>query len=139
MNTKTLLGALLAAVLAFLLGWLIFGILLMDFYTSNMTSYAGLVKNPPDMAPIAVANLVWGLMLAYIFNLGNVNSPGKGFTTGLILTLLMTLGFDLFMYAQFNLYSTKLIGVDVVANALFGGVIGAVLGWWFGRGSKASS
>ena len=138
MNTKTLLGALLAGVLAFFLGWLIFGMLLMDYYISNMTQYSGLIKNPPVMLPIAVANLVWGLLLSFIFNLGGINTPGKGFTTGLIIGLLMTLGFDLFMYAQFNLYNVQVLAVDVVTNAIFAGVIGVVLGWWFGRDKKAA-
>jgi hypothetical protein len=138
MNTKTLLGALLTGVLAFFLGWLIFGMLLMNYYQSNMTIYDGLMKEPMAMWAIAVANLVFGLMMTYIFTLGNVSTVTKGFTTGLIVTLLMTLGFDLFMYAQFNLYKATLLAVDVIANGLFGGVIGAFLGWWLGRGTKTA-
>ena len=136
MNTKTLMGALITGVLGFLLGWLIFGILLMDYYNANMMQYSGLMKNPPEMWPIAVANLAWGLLLAYIFNMGGVNSVSKGFTAGLVISFLMTLGFDLFMRAQFNLYNGTILAVDVVVNAIFGGVLGAVLGWWFGRGTK---
>lgn len=139
MNTKTLLGGLIIGVLSFLLGWLIFGMLLMNFYQSNTTSYAGLMKDPMELWAIAVANLAFGLLLAYIFNLGNIKTPGKGFTTGFILGLLMTLGFDLYLYSQYNLMNTKLIAVDVVASALFDGVMGAILGWWFGRGNKAAS
>jgi len=137
MNTKTLLGAFLAAIVAFLLGWLIFGILLMDYYTNNMVQYAGLVKNPPEILPIAIANLVWGVLLALIFNMANINSVSKGFSTGLILTFLISLGFDLFMLAQFNLYNTKILAIDVLLNAALGGVAGAALGWWYGRPVKS--
>ena len=133
MNTKTLLGALIAGVISFLLGWLIFGILLMDYYTSNMVSYTGLIKNPPDILPIAIANLVWGLLVAWIFSMAGINTISRGFSTGFILGFLMTLGFDLFLYAQLNLYNTKVLAVDVVLNGVMGGVIGAILGWWFGR------
>lgn len=138
MNTKTLLGALLTGVLAFFLGWLIFGILLMKYYNDNMMQYTGLVKNPPEIWAIAVANLVWGLMLAYVFNLGGVKTVSKGFTTGLILSFLISLSFDLFMRAQFNLYSVNVLAVDVAVSAIFGGVMGAFLGWWFGRGTKTA-
>lgn len=138
MNTKTLLGGILTAVIAFLLGWVIFGILLMDYYSANMTTYSGLLKNPPEMWAIAVANLTWGLLLAYIFNLSGIKSVAKGFTAAFVINLLMILGFDLMMEAQFNLYSEKLLVIDVIVNALFGGILGAFLGWWMGRGTKAA-
>lgn len=138
MNTKTLLGGILTAVIAFLLGWLIFGILLMDYYSANMTTYSGLLKNPTEMWAIAVANLAWGLLLAYIFNLGGVKSPAKGFTAAFVINLLMILGFDLMMEAQYNLYSEKLLVIDVIVNAVFGGILGAFLGWWMGRGTKTA-
>jgi uncharacterized protein with PQ loop repeat len=136
MNTKTLLGAVIAGVVSFLLGWLIFGILLMDFYTSNMVSYSGLAKNPPDVLPIAIANLSLGLLLSWIFTIAGIKTLAKGFSTGFVIGLLMALSFDFFLYAQFNLYNVKVLAIDIVLNALLGGIAGAVLGWWFSRGSK---
>lgn len=139
MNSKTLIGALITGVLGFLLGYLIFGILLMDYYTANMMHYEGLMKDPMELWAIGVANLAWGLLLAYIFNMGGINTAGKGFSAGFVITLLMVAGFDLFLRAQFNLYNAQVLAVDVVVNAVFGGVLGAVLGWWFGRGAKAGA
>ncbi len=136
MNSKVLLGALIAGVAAFLLGWLIFGILLMDFYLANSTEYPGLMKDSPNFVLIFVANVAWGLMLSYVFNLANIRSVRNGAISGAIIFLLTSLGIDLLYLAQMNLMNTTAIVVDVIANAFLGLIIGAILGWWFSRGVK---
>lgn len=133
MSSKSLIGGVLAGVLAFFLGWLIFGYLLMDYYTSGMTQYTGLMKTEPVLWAIAVANIAYGILLGYIFHLGSVNTASRGFVTGMVIAFLYTLIMDLFFYAQYNLYSTSLIIVDILVNAVFGGIIGAFLGWWMSR------
>ena len=137
MNTKTLLGALIAGVVSFLLGWLIFGILLMDYYAANKVQYPGLLKDPMEIWPIAVADLVWGLLVSWIFSMANIKTVAKGVTVGFLIGFLMVLGFDLFVYAELNLYSTRLLGLDVIMNGIMGAASGAVLGWWYGRPAKA--
>ena len=137
MNTKTLLGALIAGVVSFLLGWLIFGILLMDYYAANKIQYPGLLKDPMEIWPIAVADLVWGLLVSWIFSMANIKTVAKGVTVGFLIGFLMVLGFDLFVYAELNLYSTRLLALDVIMNGVMGAASGAVLGWWYGRPAKA--
>jgi hypothetical protein len=139
MNSKTLVAGLLTGIVSFLLGWLIFGLLLMNYYSSLMTQYDGLLKQEPSIWAILVANLASGLFMAYVFQLGNIRTPFRGFVTGMILSFLITLMFDLYLYAQFNLYSGSLVVLDVVATSIFGGVIGAFLGWWFGRSAKPTA
>jgi len=137
MNTKTLLGALIAGVVSFLLGWLIFGILLMDYYAANKVQYPGLLKDPMEIWPIAIADLVWGLLVSWIFSMANIKTVAKGVTVGFLIGFLMVLGFDLFVYAELNLYSTRLLALDVIMNGVMGAASGAVLGWWYGRPAKA--
>jgi hypothetical protein len=137
MNTKTLLAGLFAGIITFLLGWLIFGMLLMDFYMSNSTLYTGLMKDPPNFVAIFIANLSWGLLIAYIFNLAGIKTTQNGAINGVIIFFLVVLGVDLLYYAQMNLFGLKVVLVDVIVNALMGGIIGAFVGWWYGRPGKA--
>ena len=137
MNSKTLLGALIAGIVSFLFGWLFFGILLMDYYSSNVIQYPGLIKNPPDILPIAISNLALGVLISWVFDIGKIKTIAKGFSTGLILGLLISLCFDLYIYGQMNLYTIKLIAIDVTMNGILGGILGVVLGWWFKREIKS--
>jgi hypothetical protein len=133
MNTKTLIAGVLTAIVTFFIGWLIFGMLLMDYYNHHMLVYTGLMKNPPNLVYIAGSNLAWGLMLAYVYSLAGINQVAKGFLTGLIIFGLIAAGIDAMFHAQFNLYSRKVLIIDVAANAVLGGIAGALLGWWNGR------
>ena len=137
MNTKIIIAGVLTGIISFLLGWLIFGVLLMDFYMANSTLYTGLMKDPPNFVAIFISNLSWGLLIAYIFHLAGIKSPQKGFITGLIIFFLVILGVDLLYYAQMNLFGLKVVVVDVIVNTVFGGIIGAFVGWWYGRPGKA--
>jgi hypothetical protein len=139
MNSKTLIGGLIAGIVGFLLGYLIYAVLLKDYFSSNMTHYDGLTKDPPVIWEIGVANLVMGLLLAYIFSMSGIKSVAKGLATGIVVSLLATLTFDLFMHAQMNLFDYSLLAIDVVLSAVLGGVSGAVLGWWMGRGTTAAA
>ena len=133
MNLKTLVNGLLTGVIAFLLGWLIFGMLLLDYYTQHMMQYGGLMKNPPDFIYIFIGSLAYGLLLSYVFTLGNVASASKGAKVGLIIGLLTQITFDTYLFAQMNLMGRSLMLVDISASAAFSAIIGAFLGWWIGR------
>lgn len=133
MNAKTIIGGVIAGVIAFLLGWLIFGTLMMNYYKENSVHYDGLMKDPMLYWAIGVANLAFGLLLAYIFNMGGVNSITRGLMVGFVVCVLMEGMFDSYDYAFMHLHSAKLLAIDVVLNGVLGALTGAVLGWWFSR------
>ena len=57
----------------------------MDFYADHMVQYAGLEKDPPDLWAFALANLVWGALLAWIlFRTGAVTAAKGAVTGGLV-------------------------------------------------------
>lgn len=52
----------------FLLGYLIWGMLLGSYLNENLVSYAGLQKAPPGLVLLALSNLVLSFLLAFIFD-----------------------------------------------------------------------
>lgn len=131
-----LIGGLIAGLVAFFLGWLVFGILLDSWYESNMTHYEGLEKAEPIMWSLVIANIALGFLLAYVMNASNANSIAKGFTCGFIVFLLLQLGFNMFMYSFMNMMNLQTALVDVAINAFFGGIVGAIVGFWYSRSPK---
>jgi hypothetical protein len=139
MNTKVLLAALAAGVFYFIGGWVIYGMLLMDFMTANTTFYEGLMKSEEEMnfAALIVANLVWGLLITLIVFKTGGKSFKDGTITGLWVGFLMNLSFYA-MYAAFmNLYSDTYMAVDMVVGTLFVAVGGGLAGFILGRTSPA--
>lgn len=134
MNSKTLVGGLIGSVVAFLLGWAIYGMLLMDYFMSNMTHYEGLMKAEPVLWLIFLGGLAWAMLTSYVINTSGIKTVVKGAVCGAILYALMSLGIDLMLHAQMNLMNYSLICVDVLASIGMGAAVGAVIGWWNGRG-----
>ena len=140
MSTKAILAAVAAAVLAFLLGWVIYGMLLMDYFESNTTHYEGLMKEMPNLYLIFVNNLIWGFLLSFIFyRWAGIKTIGGGIVGGIIIALPVSLSFDLFMIGGMNLFTPTLLVVDVLASTLIWALCGGLIGFILGTGKKAAA
>jgi len=139
MNTKVLLAGLAATVFFFFGGWLIYGMLLMDYATANTTVYEGLMKSEDEMnfPALIVANAAWGFLLALICDKTNSNSLMAGAMTGAWVGFLIMLSFDASFYAFYNLFTPTYLAVDLVVGTLFMAAGGAVVGLVLGSGNKA--
>jgi len=137
MKPKVIYAVLAATATGFLLGWVIFGLILGSYYKSQMVSYAGLMKDPPEMWTLVIMNLSYATLLVYIFHsLASITTFMKGFTAGITIFLLIIVGFDIFSYGFMNLFSFQVLIVDIIANALLGGVVGGVAGLILGIGKN---
>jgi uncharacterized protein with PQ loop repeat len=134
MNIKKLaIGGIVAGILFFLLGWLIYGILLMDFMKANPGVVGGYDKAAPDMLWLVIGNLLSGFLMAYIFVKANVNTLANGFITAAVVGLLMSASYDCMSYGLTNLMSKKMMIADVLAAAVLSGIVGAVTGLVMGK------
>lgn len=139
MNTKTLIIGIAGGIVVFLTGFLIYGILMMEYFANNMNSYPGFTKDPIEIWAIALGNIIWGVLLAYVFNLGGLKTAGSGALNGAMLFFLFSLGTNIVSYGQNNLYSLPLSFVDALCMAILGCLGGALTGWLMGKNTAKSS
>lgn len=130
MNKKTAIAALAGGIMAFFLGWLIWGILLMDFTEANTTVYPGLFKEKMNMVTIFIGCLIWAFLIAWVYsNFSSRKSVVGGAILGAILGLLMGAMMDISYLGSWNLFTPAYLAVDVVANTVYSAGVGAVVGW----------
>lgn len=136
MDKKVLLATLAGGIVNFVLGWVVYGMLLQGFSAANAGSASGVERIPEEMAMhwIFVGCVAHALLLTLVFSRWTVISTFKGgATAGAWMGFLLSLG-----YYMVNLGTTHLFNltaaltfpaVDAVTSAIMGGVIGWVLGY----------
>ena len=132
MNSKKfLIGGIVGGIAFFLLGWLVWGILLMDFMQSHSNSSSGVFRAEADMVwwAMVVGNLAMGFLLSYVLSKASINTAGGGIATGAVFGLLWAVAIDCMMYAQVNLYDTTAMIADIGASTVVTGVVGGIIGW----------
>jgi hypothetical protein len=141
MNTnKFLVGGIIGGIANFLLGWLVWGMLLMSFMEQNMGTATGVMKAENEMVwwALIVGNLFLGFLLSYVLNKSGVAGAGPGATTGAVLGLLLAGGFDFTMFGTSNIMTLNAVLVDIVANIVVAAIVGGIIGWYLGMGKKAA-
>ena len=140
MTSKTFIAALIGAIVSFILGYLIYGIALMNFMTTNAGSATGVMKmdmGATSMIYIFIGSLAGGLLLAYIFDKwANIRTAAGGAQAAALLGFLIILSFDATMYGTTNIMNMTAMFVDIIAGTILYAISGAAIGWWLGRGSK---
>ena len=126
---KTLIAGLIAFAISFLMGWLIFGYILTEFFNNYSNHFNGLLKEPFIMWAMVVSNLTYGLLIAYVLDLAAIKTVAKGAMVALVISALLSLTFDMFTFSQLNLIGYRVMTANLIANALIGALIGAVIGW----------
>jgi uncharacterized membrane protein len=143
MNKKLIFAALAGAILQFFLGWLVYGILLVNFMESNTTHYEGLMKDmkgPGFMIGIFLSGLVMSFLVAYIFQRwGKFVTFMKGLSAGAFLGFFLALSYDLYFYSSMNLMTLTGTIVDIITSTIMSAILGGVIAWILGYKSEAAA
>ncbi|HMK05720.1 MAG TPA: hypothetical protein VK489_16075 [Ferruginibacter sp.] len=136
---KLFLGGIAGGIAFFLLGWVIYGMLLMNFMTSHPGVAGNIQKTEPDFLYLIIGNLAMGFLFAYVFIKAGVNSMANGLVTGGIMGLLMSVGFNCVMYATTTSTSKTAMAADVGGFVVMTAIGGAIVGMVLGMSNKSSS
>lgn len=129
---KILRGTVLGGIAFFFLGWLVWGILLMDFSMNNYDVSIYRPENEMVWWALILSNLALALMLTLILKWANVKKLVDGLKIGAIIGLLFALNIDLGYYSMTTIIlSITAIVVDVLVYTLLTAITAMiiVLGW----------
>ncbi len=130
------LATLVGFVVFFLLGWLFYGFLLMDFYADNAGSATNVMRAEEDMVwwALIVGNLFQAYFLVYIFGKwANITTFSGGLKAGAILGLILGLAMNLTMFGTSNMMNLTGALVDPLVSMIMMGITGGVIGVMLGR------
>lgn len=135
---KFAIGTLAGGVAFFLLGWLLYGMLFMNFFEANAGSATGVNKESMNMIALFLGNLAMAALFTLIFlRWANISTFVGGLKGGALIGLLVALGLDLTMFGTTNLMTLNGMVMDVVVYTVMSAVAGGVIGWLLGMGKKA--
>ena len=137
MNIKQFsLGALAGAVTLFILGFLLYVVLLPDFMEANMGSATGVMRSDTEtiMPLIFLGQLFTACLLTYVYlRWAGISTFVTGLKAGLVIGIFMTLGYNLVSYATTNIANLTMALVDAVLYAIVLGIAGGVIGLVLGK------
>lgn len=130
MNTKQwIVGTVAGGVVVYGLGYLIFELLLGNFYAANGGSATGVNRDPEIIWAGAVGALAYAALILYALRAHaaslNVVSAMKA---GAIVGFLLWLCVDFTLYSVTNMSNLTATIVDPLVEVVHGGITGAVLG-----------
>ena len=136
MIARFIVSSVAGGIVFFVLGYLIYGMALAGFVADHTVTYEGLMKNPPDLIVLAIGNLVWAAMIAFVADYwASTSTPVGGAKVGGILMFFAVLAVDLQNQAFMNIFkgAAVVIIVDVVIVTVMGIIAGAVIGFVIGK------
>ncbi|MEO0045936.1 MAG: hypothetical protein RL705_1127 [Bacteroidota bacterium] len=123
MNVKNfIIGGIVGGIVDFLLGWLLYGILLKDFFPKPEGSGA------ENTTFIFLGCLFFGFMMSFIFNQGEgISKCVHGVKLAIGIGLFMSLSMNFFYSMYSETINFQLVAVDVLVSMVIASIVGAAI------------
>jgi len=135
-NNKILLAGLVGAIIAFLLGFIVYGNVLTDFFIENSGSASGIMRADDEMqwVPMILGHITWGLLFAIISGRwANISTFVSGAKAGALLGFLIGTSFDLIQLGSTHIANLTGVVVDIIVMTILSAIVGGVVAWFLGR------
>lgn len=134
---KILRGTIFGGITFFLLGWLVYGILLMDFMAANSNNCAARLANEMIWWAMIVSNLVLALFISLVLKWSGAKGLTDGMRIGAVIGFLTGLSTDLSFYSMTTMISNlTALMVDVLVYTLVLSVVGIIIVLTWGKEKK---
>lgn len=143
MVVRLLVAGITGAVISMIVGWLIWGMLLANYFASTLSPVGKtVIASEPRFLPLTVAQLAFGFFYAFIFvRWAGVRTLTSGLFAGAVIGFFIALTGDLMNDAfMTNIHvgaNTPVMLVDIACATVLGACIGAGEGLVLGIMSKS--
>ena len=128
-TNKILIGGLAGGISYFLLGWLVYGLILFDTMALPEATMNAIGKDPMLMWAMLLSCLVYGIFIAYIFvQWAGISTFTTGLKAGAIIGFFVSLSINLSMFSMYTFPTMTNMLLDVVAAAITTGLAGGIAG-----------
>ena len=125
---RFIVGTATGGIVYFVLGVLLYAVLLGDFFESNMGSATGVQKEEIQYWPLLIGNLAFAALLTYaIQNWVQASTFREGARTGALIGLLVTIGYDMIQYDTTNIMNMTGTLADILVFTLMSSIAGGVI------------
>lgn len=137
MNKRILRGTIFGGIAFFLLGWLIYGIIMMGYNTANTNQCMNNPNGEMIWWAILLGNFISALLLTLVLNWSRAKNWMDGLKTGALFGFLLSSSMAFGFWSMTTMYNNfTALMVDIAQNTVFYGLVGLVIVLLWGKEQK---
>lgn len=135
---KILRGTLFGGIAYFLIGWLVYGVLLYNFFSPMTNTCANRPEGEMVWWAMILSNLLIALFLTLFLKWSGARSVTDGLKTGALFGALFTATIDLSLYSMTTMYKSLVpVVLETLASAVVMAAVGMIIVLTWGKPKKA--